>query len=98
MTGTVGRSERPPGRVSHEQPQQRRRWRSGAERARACWSFAMATASKPIGGASDATNSKFFRGVRADALKRYQLLNHIGRGACACATAPHVCRARPFHA
>ena len=25
MTGTVGRSERPPGRVSHEQPQQRRK-------------------------------------------------------------------------
>ena len=43
----------------------------------------MSSASKAVGGVSEATHSKFFRGVRADALKRYQLLNHIGRGACA---------------
>jgi hypothetical protein len=40
-------------------------------------------ASASTAHASEATNSKFFRGVRADCLKRYQLLNHIGRGACA---------------
>ena len=43
----------------------------------------MANATANSTTASHATNTKFFRGVRADGLKRYQLLNHIGRGACA---------------